>query len=131
IGDGNVDQARHADLEYVGEQLPARRHPAEVQPDDRAGAQVPDHDGAAALLCLQSRTALCRLHGRSISWRPWGRRLRPRMERVICCGAWVRLWGTTRTRANTALALRGLGKRAAASGARWLIVKLGQYCQCR
>ena len=47
IGDCNVDQAGHADLQDVGEQLPAR-HPAEVEPDDRAGAQVPDHDGTAA-----------------------------------------------------------------------------------
>jgi hypothetical protein len=48
IGDGYVDQAGHAYLEDVGKPLPARSHPAEVQPHDRARTQVPDHDGAAA-----------------------------------------------------------------------------------
>src|SRR5260370_29468745 len=47
-GDAYVDQARHDSFGDIAEQLPARRHPAEVQPDDRAGTPLPDHDGAAA-----------------------------------------------------------------------------------
>src|SRR5829696_6736035 len=49
VGDRGVDEPGHADLQDVGEQLPARHDAAELQPDDRARrAQIPEHDQAAA-----------------------------------------------------------------------------------